>query len=95
MKGMEKERDISCRPALMQEMEAKTQNGGPHLLVLYWRAGGITWSKDNGSGWLRQLVKTGRGHPPRSRPVTASSHPNQRQYVYFRTSHSLFYPSKC
>jgi hypothetical protein len=25
-----------------QEMEAKTQNGGPHLLELNWRAGGDT-----------------------------------------------------
>jgi hypothetical protein len=26
----------------MQEMGAETQNGGPQLLVLYWRAGGNT-----------------------------------------------------
>jgi hypothetical protein len=45
----------------MQEMGAETQNGGPHLLVLYWRAGGITWPNImNGSGWLRWLLKQGR-----------------------------------
>jgi hypothetical protein len=38
----------------MQEMVATTQNGGPHLLVLYWRAGEI-----HGSGWLRWLLKQG------------------------------------
>jgi hypothetical protein len=36
----------------MQEMGAKTQNGGPHLLVLYWRAGGTHMAKDSGSGLL-------------------------------------------
>jgi hypothetical protein len=44
----------------MQEMGVKIQNGGPHLLVLYWRAGGIHVVKDNGgSGWLRWLLKQG------------------------------------
>jgi hypothetical protein len=28
---------------------AKAQNGGPQLLVLYWRAGEIHMVKDNGS----------------------------------------------
>jgi hypothetical protein len=42
-----------------QEMGGKTQNGGPHLLVLYWRAGEIHVVKDNGSGWLRWLLTQG------------------------------------
>jgi hypothetical protein len=52
-------------------MGAKTQNGGPHLLVLYWRAGGNTpWSKimglvaeiavktRGGPSWLTQTTET-------------------------------------
>jgi hypothetical protein len=37
----------------MWEMGAKTQNGGPQLLVLLWRGGGVHMVKDNGSGQLR------------------------------------------
>jgi hypothetical protein len=38
---------------LMQEMGVKSQNGGPHLLVLYFqRAGRMQVVKDNGFGWL-------------------------------------------
>jgi hypothetical protein len=44
----------------MQEMGAETQNGDPHLLVLYWRAGGTHVVKDKGSGWLRWLLTQGR-----------------------------------
>jgi hypothetical protein len=43
-----------------QEMGVETQNGGHYLLALYWRAGGIHMVKDNGSGWLRWLLKQGR-----------------------------------
>jgi hypothetical protein len=31
----------------MQEMRVQTQNGGPHLLVLYWRLGKYTYT------WLK------------------------------------------
>jgi hypothetical protein len=40
------ETNISC---LMQDMGVETQNGGPHLLVLNWRAGGVYVIKDKGS----------------------------------------------
>jgi hypothetical protein len=50
-------------------MGAKTQNGGPQLLVLYWRAGGIHMVKDNVSGWLRWLTE--RGYPLKSHPHPA------------------------
>jgi hypothetical protein len=53
-----------------QEMGARTQNGGPHLQVLYWRAGGIHVVKNNGTGWLSWLLKAGEDHPPKSHPVT-------------------------
>jgi hypothetical protein len=43
----------------MQEMRAKSQNGSPHLLVLYWRAEGILVVKGHGSLWLRWLLKQG------------------------------------
>jgi hypothetical protein len=43
----------------MQEMGVKTQNGGPHFLILYWRVGGIHLVKDNGSGCQRLLLKQG------------------------------------
>jgi hypothetical protein len=45
----------------MQEMRVETQNGCPHLLVLhFWRAGEIQdVVKDNGSGWLRWVLKQG------------------------------------
>jgi hypothetical protein len=36
-------------------MGLQTQNGGPHLLVLYWKAGETHMVKDNGSGWVRWL----------------------------------------
>jgi hypothetical protein len=42
-----------------EEMEAKTQNDGSQLLVVYWRAGGIHVVKDNGSGWGDMLTKQG------------------------------------
>jgi hypothetical protein len=34
----------------IQEMGAKTQNGGHQLLGLYWRAGKIHWSRIMGLG---------------------------------------------
>jgi hypothetical protein len=40
-------------------MGAKTQNGGPHLLVLSCRAGGVLVVKDNGYEWSRWLLKQG------------------------------------
>jgi hypothetical protein len=43
----------------MQEMRSKTPNGGRHLLVLYVRAEIIYMVKNNGSGWLRWLLKQG------------------------------------
>jgi hypothetical protein len=51
-------------------MGAKTQNVGPHPLVLYWRAGGTHMVKDNGFGWLRWLLKAGG--------VTLPKHRNNR-----------------
>jgi hypothetical protein len=47
----------------MQEMGANIQNGGPQLLVLHWRAGGIHVVKDNGFRWLRWLI--GRCYLPK------------------------------
>jgi hypothetical protein len=41
----------------MWKMGAKTECGGSHLLVLYWRVGGLHMIKGNGSGWLRWLLK--------------------------------------
>jgi hypothetical protein len=55
-----------------QEKGAKTQNGGPQLLVLYWRAGGIHVVKDNESGWLRWLTKQGGA----TLPNHIQSHPH-------------------
>jgi hypothetical protein len=43
-----------------QEMGGKTQNSGPHLLVLYGRTGGIHMVKDNGSGQLGWLLNRER-----------------------------------
>jgi hypothetical protein len=40
-------------------MGAKTENGGPQLLALYWRTGEIQVVKDNGFDWLRWLLKQG------------------------------------
>jgi hypothetical protein len=60
-----------------QEIGGKTQNGGPQLLVLYWRAGEIHMVKTNGSGWLRWMAE--RGHPPKS-------HPKSEIIGCFRTS---------
>jgi hypothetical protein len=37
IRGEKREREAF--PVPMQDMGAKTQNGGPQLLVLYWRAG--------------------------------------------------------
>jgi hypothetical protein len=58
-------------------MGAKTQNGGPQLLVLYWRAGEIHMVKDNGCTWVKWLTR--RGHPPKS-------HPTSETIWCFRTS---------
>jgi hypothetical protein len=44
----------------MPEMGAKTQIGGPHLLVLYWKTGEKHLVKDNGFRWLRWSLKQGR-----------------------------------
>jgi hypothetical protein len=44
----------------MQEMGAKTPNGGPYVLILYLIAGIIhVLVKDNGSAWLRWLLIQG------------------------------------
>jgi hypothetical protein len=40
----------------MQEMGAEAQRW-PYLLVLNWRAGGTHVVTDNGSGWLRWLLR--------------------------------------
>jgi hypothetical protein len=53
--GRNKERDISC--SSLRKWEQKTQNGGLHPLVLCWRVGVIHVVQDNGSGWLRWLLK--------------------------------------
>jgi hypothetical protein len=37
-------------------MGAKTQNGGPQLLVFYWRGGGIHVVKDNEWVWVSEIV---------------------------------------
>jgi hypothetical protein len=56
---------------LTYEMRANVQNGGPHLLILYSRPGGIHIVKDNGCGWWRWLLKQGGVHPgpPRSETI--------------------------
>jgi hypothetical protein len=66
------ERKRETFPVPTQEMGAKTPNGGPHLFVLYWRAGGIQVVKGTGSGWLRWLLKQGG---------VILAHPNQSQQV--------------
>jgi hypothetical protein len=43
----------------MGKMRTKTQSGGPHLLVFYWRVGEILWSKVSVAV---MAVKTGRDH---------------------------------
>jgi hypothetical protein len=44
---------------IMPEMGVETQNGGLHCLVLSWTAGAVHVVKDNGSGWLKWLLKQG------------------------------------
>jgi hypothetical protein len=63
-------------PSPTWKMGAKTQNGGPQLLILYWRAREIHMVKDNGFAWLRWLTR--RGHHPKSYPITPTSHANHR-----------------
>jgi hypothetical protein len=46
-------------PVPKQEMGVETQNSGPHLLVLCWRAGEMHMVNDNVSGLLRWLLKQG------------------------------------
>jgi hypothetical protein len=58
-----------------QEIEAKTQNHGPQVLVLYWRAGELLMVRDNWSGWLIWLTKQG-GVPF---PNHTQSHPHPTQ----------------
>jgi hypothetical protein len=60
----------------MQEMGAKTQRGGPHLLVLYWRAGGTFVVKGNGSGWMRWLLKQEGSSSQITLKITPISYPN-------------------
>jgi hypothetical protein len=48
-------------PAPILEMGVQTQNGGPCLLVVYWRIGGTLVVKDTGCEWLRLLLKQKRG----------------------------------
>jgi hypothetical protein len=77
-------RDISCSPH--RKIGAKTQNGGPQLLVLYWRAEKIHIVKDHVSVWLRWLTKQGGGHPPISHPQRTEKIENRYSFFFSMTS---------
>jgi hypothetical protein len=64
MMGSRGQKEKEPFPFLHSGNGIKTQNDGPHLLVLYWRAGEIHVVKDvlTLSQVAEMAVKTGRGH---------------------------------